>query len=316
MSTTPVTNMTHHRIEGPEALFAWAWQFFKAQWKKLYPIAVIPLAFLFVGSSILALGPGAAVISWIFIVIAIVVGIAMFPALIKAIDDLAGNPSSTQPLSRRYAVGFGLFGTMLWLIVLKIFVSAGSFVLLVVPGLIIGVYTVVYTFSAIIGDKKGFASLVDSFNLVRGRWWAVVARLFFLWIVIELFYLAVYLLMMFLTFVFMSLHAPAVVAILFLIIAIVVAPLLVTFALLYMYRLYVCLRQHPLPASTAPIKGWLIAFFVIGIPGLIGLITLFISLAIWFPMQQGYRMRTIDPAMYQNNMKDVPPWVQALQQQK
>lgn len=60
------------------------------------------------------------------------------------------------------------------------FFVAIAFLFLVIPGIIVAVYLTFSSFVFIIEAEKGMKALKRSWNLVKGNWWEVFGRLFFL----------------------------------------------------------------------------------------------------------------------------------------
>ena len=64
-----------------------------------------------------------------------------------------------------------------WIIILAALASLGGFILLIIPGIIVGVSLIFVSFILISEDLRGMDVLLKSRHLVKGRWWPVFGRL-------------------------------------------------------------------------------------------------------------------------------------------
>jgi len=63
-----------------------------------------------------------------------------------------------------------------WIIILAILASLGGFILLIIPGIIVGVSLIFVPFILMSEDLRGMDVLLKSRHLVKGRWWPVFGR--------------------------------------------------------------------------------------------------------------------------------------------
>jgi hypothetical protein len=261
------------KLEGPVNLFKGAWQLFKAQWKFLVPLFLFPALLVYVGNLLfMAKNPLLSVIAVIISIIGVVLSIALRTASVHAVHRLATDPAGKLSFKDQYRVGFSFFWSFIWIALLTLFIFAGSAALFVIPAIIVAVYSLFYTFTLVLEGKKGFASLLESYSLVRGRWWGVTGRMLFIGII----FAVIYLIMAGLAFILGAAtsgpESTGPVSSLFsLIVGVIVGPL----ATAYMYNLYVSLKASRAPEiATATFKKWLVAFIVIGILAILTLIAL------------------------------------------
>jgi len=64
----------------------------------------------------------------------------------------------------------------IWASMIVLMVQIGGFSLFIIPGIILSIYLVFSRIAVIIDSKKGFESLLYSFNLVRGYWWPIFSK--------------------------------------------------------------------------------------------------------------------------------------------
>ncbi|MDB5239181.1 MAG: hypothetical protein JWO00_516 [Candidatus Parcubacteria bacterium] len=263
---------TTQPLPGPISLFASAWTLFKAHWKILAGIAAVSSVPLYLGQAL-----GASHLSGIWKLVGVlltiggaVLSIALQPALTLAVQSISKEPAAPLTVKGQYSVGFRYFWPLAGLAIIHGLMILGGVVLFIVPGIIIGVYSALYTFSRILDEKKGMMSFMESYALVRGRWWPVLGRLLFV-VVIGIFLSLISAGILFLVRMAIgagaaSSEASAVAGILKLALNIVLIPLLLT----YLYNLYVSLKGTVVPAAegatdTAAFRKWLIFFLVVGI---------------------------------------------------
>ncbi len=157
-----------------------SWNLFKANWKLLSAITLIPTATLLIARTIATQGSIVVLIGLILAIAGGVASIAMQPALITAIDKKSKDPAAPLTVKGQYSIGFSLFWPMLGLCILEgIFIGLG-FIALIIPGIILAVYLCFYSYSRILDDKRGMDAFKDSYGLVKGRWWEVCGRGLFL----------------------------------------------------------------------------------------------------------------------------------------
>ena len=169
------------QLEGPVNLFKSAWALFKANWKILISIIVAPMALMYIGQIFLVTGNLIMIIfAFILIIAGAIFSIPSQPAIINAIHRLSTEPGVKIDFKEQYKFGFELFWSLILLMIITFCVSLGSLFLLAIPGIIVVVYTSMYLISLTLDGKKGFEALVESYSLIKGRWWRVLGRLLFL----------------------------------------------------------------------------------------------------------------------------------------
>lgn len=272
VSSAPLQNIT-----GPIKLFSSSWNFFRTHWKILVSITILPSLISYIGITLVSTGlPGLAVLAFVLFVVEIILGIAMLPAAINTIKSLMLEPSAVLTLKGQYKIGFGYFWSIVFLIILQILITAGSFILFVIPAIVIGVYNGMYSLARVIDDKKGFAAFTESYSLVKGRWWSVFGRTLFI-VVISIVAVLISAGLVFVIDLIFGIGAKSEAHnLISSLVNLVVSGIFGPITLVYIYQLYMSLKNTRVSnVSTATFKHWLVAFICVGV---IGGILMFASL--------------------------------------
>ncbi len=113
---------------------------------------------------------------FIFVIVSTITVISIFIflshiTLFKTISNT--YKGHIQNLSDSYKVGQELFLTALLATVIHDLSTQGATLLLIIPGIIIGVYLVFYFMEFVDQNKRGMDALLSSWAIVDGRWWDV-----------------------------------------------------------------------------------------------------------------------------------------------
>lgn len=268
------SSATSGGLEGPVSLFKFGWGTFTQHWKVIAPIILLPSIIAYIGQILFyTKNPVGYIVGFVVAIIAAVVSIASMPAAARAVHLVSTNPSTPVTLKGQYTFGFSLFWSMILLAIINTLASAGSFILFIIPGIIVAVYTSLYIFTFTVEGKRGFSALVESFNLIRGRWWPVFGRILFFIVVMLAFWIIVAGIQFIVGLItgtpvvpkgdeMQSMGSFVIQSIITLIVTAVIGPLSVG----YMYRLYTSLKStRTATATTSSFKGWLIGFMCAGI---------------------------------------------------
>lgn len=190
---TPVVTQTLAKIESPVSLLKFSWKLLTNHWKVIVPIAVLPSLVGYVGTlfSVATHNPLSVVVGIIFSIAGTVLSVASIPALINTLHRLSTDPSANLSIKEQYRLGFGYFWVIIITGALALLVGIGATALLIIPGIIVGVYISLYTYALVIDGKKGFEALTESYALVDGRWLPVVGRGLFLGLISMLLWLII-----------------------------------------------------------------------------------------------------------------------------
>jgi hypothetical protein len=276
---TPVTSS----LRSPGDLFRDAWVFFKINWKILVSIIAVPSAISLISQLFLVSNnPGLKVLSAILGIVAFIVLLAMKLALIDSVRQLSNNPASVLSIKGQYKFGFSLFWSLIFILIIEALAVGGALALLIIPGIILAVYLSFYTFALVIDSKKGFSALIESYNLVRNRWFKVFGRIIVIGIAAIVVYFIgtgiAWLINALFGFAAHSESAAFVAFILSTATSLVVGP----FTIVYMYKLYESLKATRVVDTThSNIKNLIIASMVVGVIAIIVAFALGLTVALF-----------------------------------
>lgn len=248
-------------LDGPITLFKFGWNLLIKHWGKLLIVMIVPMVIFVVGVLFIVTGSTITTVLGVLVMITgIAFSIASVPATIKIIHKVTVSPETLISIKEEYKFGFSVFWSFLLVSIIGGLVSAGSFTLLIIPGIFIAVCIITYKFSFIVDEKRGFSALIESFSLVRGRWWKVFGRVLFMILVVFVAYLINFGLS------YLVGMLPTVLEIIFgIIVGFAFTVFYSSFSYAYLYRLYVSLKQsRATDVSTSTFRGWIIAFLCIG----------------------------------------------------
>ena len=263
------------------SLFAAGWNLLTHHWKIIVPILIIPSVLNYIGVLLTRTHQGGLVGLGVLVSVASAIfSIAMMPALINAVHRIFSESNVCISLKDQYKIGFKYFWSVIFIAIIGVLISLGSFVLLVIPGIIVSVYAMFYVYTLVIDGKKGFSAFTESFSLVRGRWWPVLGRMIALMVIM----IACWFVMIGLGFIIglvtglsVSMSSAATLGsvsvgsfIVTMILNLVASALIAPIGIGYTYKLYASLkatRQADAPVGT--FKNWLVTYLVVGILALI-----------------------------------------------
>ncbi len=268
-STVPVKSQ---QLIGPGELISSSVTFLKKNWKILAGIPASLFVCGFIAVLLLALCaasgllPLVIIFTILYVAVIIVGGLTVYSAMINAIHRLSTETSPSLTILGQVKFGIKLFWPFLLLMIITGLVTYGSFALFVIPGFIVAVYISTSLFTFIIDGKRGFGALLESCSLVKGRWLATFGRIALLALLCFGVMFGAQITLMLLSILLDVMFPPAVTGIIMAVVIFAVEILMISFAMIYMYKLYVDLKNTRLPdASAASMKPWLIASFILGI---------------------------------------------------
>ncbi len=224
-------------IRSTGALFNTAFAFYKAHWKLLVGITLIPGVLQAIVSYLApaegqvapAFVPGALLL--VAVIITVAVSIISAAALVLA----AADPSRYQSPVDAIKAGSRFFLPMLWVMVLTALALMGGFILFIIPGLIFAVWFAFSYFTLILEGKRGAEAMKASKAYVEGHWWQVAGRIG----AVALVMIALSIILDFLLAMLMptqALHKAA---------SALISSLFSPFMLVYMYSMYQDLKAVP-----------------------------------------------------------------------
>jgi hypothetical protein len=227
-----------------KALLSSAWQVYKKHWKLLVKIYLIPVLILFAALFAAFLTPSilnlsSVVLGVLLLVVALItvyVSIWAHAALIKAVDLIHKNPAEQVNFKMVFSQGRNKIGAIFGASLLAALVTIGGFILLIVPGIIWGVWYSLTSFVVVCEDESAMNAFRASKRYVKGRTASVLGR----WVVVGLVYAAISIVIRIVigTFIHGSETAQVVNAVM----SLFVTP----FVAVYGYLLYVNLKNFPL----------------------------------------------------------------------
>ena len=157
-----------------------------------------------------------------------------------------------------YKQGFELFWPLVWVSLLVTAITAGGFLMLIIPGILIGAWLVFANYTLVIEGKRGLGALLQSRGYVEGYWWAIVGRFFLFMIFAGIIYIVLVIIAFILAGPIGALLLPGIVVL-----------FLTPFSVAYLYTIFKNLRKiKPELAATPAVKGR--TFFIAS--GIVGLV--------------------------------------------
>jgi len=187
-------------LKKPTELLSEAWEMYKARWKTLLGIVIVPILLtIFVGiiffiglwgSGIMGKASSASfpdstitfsifsVLIFIFFVLIFIIQIWSQVALVYAIKE-----SEDIGIKKAYQESKSKIKQFFWVSMLVGFITMGGFIFFAIPGFIFAVWFSFATFIVITEDMKGMDAILKSREYVRNYWWPVLWRFLFLYLV-------------------------------------------------------------------------------------------------------------------------------------
>ncbi len=256
------------------AILGQSWSLYKQRLGTFLGIMIIPVLVIIMLFAILAVGGSLfvvlflsklasgglglilllSILTFLFLIVIFLVQVWGQTALLYAIKDSQEGIGVVESYRR----GWHKILPYWWIILLSMVITAGGFILLVVPGIIFAIWFSLAIFVLISEDKKGMSALLKSKEYVKGKWGGVLWRLFFISVTSFIISLVV-------AFIFGILKVPFGSQISNLIIVLFVTPLVVTYSFL-IYSNLKAIKGEIVFAPTARKKA---TFIIIGIIGLL-----------------------------------------------
>lgn len=269
------TNLLAGPLTGPLQLLRESWDFYRAHWKVLTSIMVLPIALIYVAQALFAGNDIPLPLMLLGVLVALAGGIlsvAMRPAVVDAINKLHIDGTAHIDIKHQLRYGLSFFWPLIWVSILSAITVWGGFIVLIIPGIILAGFIGLATFSLIIDGKKGVASLLDSYTLVKGRWWGVFGRLLSVAVVFIIMSFIVQGLEAVIKGVFAVSKVSATAFMIDSVLGLVLSLVISGFGFVFSYRLYEALKATRTPnVETRVFRKWIIATWVVC---LIGILTL------------------------------------------
>lgn len=124
---------------------------------------------------------GMYVVAGVIGVMSFVIGLALMVLAATAATHAVTNTESTSfKVSWRWALSN--FWSIAWVGLLGGMVILGGSLFFILPGMVVGLYTMLYIYTYIHDGARGMDALVSSTRLIYGNFWAVFGRLAVIWL--------------------------------------------------------------------------------------------------------------------------------------
>ncbi len=202
-SPLPPSTQVTSSLPGVSAIFGQTWNIYKQRLGTFLGIIVIPMLIMMVVTAIFFVAGGSLGIVFLFskftagsIGLFILLALLFFiiisviqawgqVALLYAIKD----NSERIGIIESYKRGWHKILSYFWVYLLVSLVVFGGFLLLIVPGILFAVWFSFAIFILVAENLKGVKALSKSKEYVKGHWWGVFWRFFFIEAVISIIYL-------------------------------------------------------------------------------------------------------------------------------
>lgn len=231
-------------------LFSDTWRLYKERLGPSLAILLAPAVVIALGSVIQGRGVFA---SFLGILLGLIGWIAFFVASLAIIFCIGRGTD----FGESYRSALKIFWPFVWISVLSYFVVIGGFVMLIVPGIIMGVWIGFAKYVLVMEGKRGMNALVQSRDYLRGYFWAVLGRDLLLGIVFAVIILIIQLPVAFL----FGPIGTAVASALWLL-------LLTPFSVAYVYKMYenlTALKPGVATSQATAGRGFLVASGIVGL---------------------------------------------------
>lgn len=257
-------------VAGPSVLFKNAWDLYKRNWKTLSYLVGAPLLILYAGQFLnVTRMPSLEIMGLLLSICGLVMAIAMQGALADTISKFDSGQTAIK-VNDEYKFGFSIFWSMVFLAVLSFFFFLGSFVIFVIPAIVLGIYGGMYVYARVLDGKKGFSAFMESYSLVKGRWWGVFGRMLYIAAIYIVLAIVVGLVGRAIDLILGFSKGDAGTALVSIIASLFIGSFFVPVISAYTYKLYRSLQStRPTLANTKAFKNWLITFLVIGIVAMV-----------------------------------------------
>lgn len=165
--------MNTERLKSPWTLLKEAWNIYTKKFKLFVFLSLPSLVLVAIFFAMLVLPPGVSVLLAVPWVAAIwIVNLWLGMSFLYGVVEQ--NPSvSAKEILRK---GWRRFFSYSWVTILLTVIVMGGYFLLIIPGIMLGVWFLFAMFALAVEDTRGLDALLRSKQLVKGLWWQVVWR--------------------------------------------------------------------------------------------------------------------------------------------
>ena len=159
--------------------FKKSWSIYLANFKVLSLLVLLPTLAMVLGQTLSGAGQ-----SFLAFVVNVLSFVGIFWASLAMVEVIRAEGESKPDVDLAFRLAWKNLWPYLWVIVLSIFIIGGSFILLVIPGVIFTIWFLFTIFTFVIDGKKGIGAFESSRAYVHGHFWGVLGRYAFLMILI------------------------------------------------------------------------------------------------------------------------------------
>lgn len=155
------------------SLFSGAWKLYRARWRVLVEIVLLPTLITVLGYVLMVLGTPFSVLGALVVFIGWVVFVFSGLTVIFSVHNDTGVDDS-------YKSTIGWFWPFLWIAALEVLAVVGGSIMLIIPGIWLSVALSLAAYVFVIERRRGIDALRQSKDYVKGYWWAVMGRVLLL----------------------------------------------------------------------------------------------------------------------------------------
>ncbi|MGD1003701.1 MAG: hypothetical protein ABR884_03980 [Minisyncoccia bacterium] len=155
------------------SLFSDSWDLYKERWQVLVEIVLLPTLVVALGYILLYLGFPFSILGGLIVFIGYIIFVFSMLPVIFSLHHTAGVDAS-------YKATIGWFWPFVWVTILEILAVMGGSIMLIIPGIWLGVALMLMMYVFVIEHRRGVDALRQSKDYIKGYWWAVLGRVLLL----------------------------------------------------------------------------------------------------------------------------------------
>jgi hypothetical protein len=155
------------------SLFRDSWDLYKERWQVLVEIVLLPTLIVVLGYVLFYLGFPFSILGGLIVFIGYIIFVFSMLPLIFSLHHTAGVDAS-------YKATIGWFWAFVWVTILELLAVMGASIMLIVPGIWLGVALMLMIYVFVIEHRRGIDALRQSKDYIKGYWWAVLGRVLLL----------------------------------------------------------------------------------------------------------------------------------------
>lgn len=173
-------DLTKPKIKRTLELIKESWQIYKKSFKVIIGITILVIisSILFDIFTVNKVNyTSLYILSLVFALAALLSQWIALVAIIAHLKDSAGYKASMLK-------GIKLFLSVFWVYILFSIILTGSFIILIIPSIILSIFFSLWAYVLVCEDKKGFSALLKSKDLISSYFWPVFGRFFVLGLIV------------------------------------------------------------------------------------------------------------------------------------